>query len=844
MLEKKNLETKRKVNYEITEIVILVVGLFFVYLTSYYRYLLFHSIAELFSIIIAGGVFLVGWNSRKYIKASFFLNLGISSLFIAVIDLIHTLSYTGMQIFLGFDSNLPTSLWIAARYLQAGSFLMSSILIRRSIKRRYLISSYFLITVILLTMIFTGVFPICFIEDYGLTPFKIISEYLITLLLFVSLLLIIKNRTEFDKKILILIISSIVTTMLAELAFTFYVDTYDLSNLIGHIFKIIAFYLLYKSIIQIGIEDPFDLLFRKISRSELELRNIIKHSGAGITMMDENGKYLLLNEKAAAELGGLPKDFRGKTLHEVLPQNIADEYLDSNRELIKEGRSRSYQRTFDLPSGSKTYWIVEQPIEDIDAKYSSLLSVATDITELRKAEVLLAEAEERYRTTFEQSPDGIIILELNTLSAVEFNDAICKMLGYTRKEFEKLDINDYETIQNPTETRQHVEKILKEGRDDFETKFRTKNGEVKDIFVTTKVISLLGKTYFQSIFRDITARKRAEEEILNLSRFPSENPNPVLRVTQERVIYSNKIGKNLFNIDEGSLVPKVLEKSISKALSDNEVQELDLKLNSRTYTLVITPVENMDYVNIYGMDITERKKAEEHLSQLISTVSHELRTPITVLLMSMDYLTQHKDLIDGELEMKLMDGISRNIHLLKELAEDILMVSRIDENQLRLNVEKFSPLKIIEDILYLMESVGKEKNIKLEIDVNENLQLNGDPKRIDQIFRIIIDNAIKYSDENSKVEMRAIKGYQGKYNLDETPGILFQVKDYGRGIPKEDQPHIFERFFRSSNVNGVAGTGLGLAIAKDLIEAHKGRIYIESELGKGTTFHLFLPQIE
>ncbi len=976
MPENDNLESKRKVNYEILEIAVFLLGLFFVYLTSFYRYLLFHSIAELFSIVIAGGVFLVGWNSHKYMKSSFFLNLGVSSLFIAAIDLVHTLSYTGMQIFIEFDSNLPTSLWIAARYLQAGAFLISSHLIRRSIKPRYLLSFYFIITVLLFVLIFNGFFPICYIENYGLTPFKIISEYLINLILLVSLLMIIKNRTEFDKKVRALIVSSIVSTMIAELAFTFYVGVYDLSNLVGHIFKIIAFYLLYKSIIQIGIADPFDLLFRKISRSELELRNIITHSGASITMLDENGKYILVNEKAATELGGKPEDFIGKSLYDVFPKKLADEYFNSNRELLQKGINREYQRTFDLPSGKKTYWIVEQPLKDIDEKNYSLLSLATDITESKKSEELLEEAELRYRTTFEQSPDGIIILDPETFKAVEFNDAVLKILGFTRKEFQNLKINDYDFIEDPSETKAHVEKVLKKGRDDFETKFITKNKEIRDVYVTAKVIKLSGKTYFQSIFRDITVQKRAddalkrreydlrervkelsclynisklveqidisieqvlektltcigpawqypeitcariiykelefkttnfketewvlkadikeygkpvglidvsylkkkpenyegpffkeerdlingisemlslfierkknEERIHNLSKFPSENPNPVLRVDYKQVIYTNKAGNKLFNVLEGSMVPKMLTESINYTISKNKIQELEVNLDGRTYTLVITPVEHENYVNIYGMDITERKQAEERLSQLISTVSHELRTPITVLLMSIEYLTKNRDTPNEDLEEKLMDGISRNIQLLNQLAEDILLISRIDEKKLKLSWKEYKPLEILTEILYLMEPIGKEKNIEFEVDVDESLQLRGDAKRIDQIFRIIIDNAIKYSSKNSKVEIRAINNYEGKYNLNGNPGILFQFKDYGRGIPKEDLPKIFERFFRSSNVNEIAGTGLGLAIVKDLIEAHKGHFFVESELGKGTTFNLFLPQI-
>ncbi len=838
-----NHTTVRRVNPEILEIIIFSIALIFIFFSRFYSYLLFHSIAELFSIIIAGGVFLVGWNSRKYMKSSFFLVLGISSLFVAVIDLIHTLAYSGMNIFVGYTANLPTSLWIAARYLQAGSCLFASLLIKKNIKPSYLFITYLSVALILVLLIFATIFPVCYIMGFGLTPFKIVSEYVIDLILFICLLIIIKNKDEFDKKVFSLMISSIIATMIAELAFTFYIGVYDLSNLVGHIFKIISFYLLYKSIIQIGIEEPFNLLFRKIKRSELELKNIIEHSGAGITMLNQDGTYLLVNKKAASDLGGKPKDFIGKTLYDIFPKNIADEYFNSNRELIQREISRSYQRTFNLPTGEKTYWIVEQPLKDIDEKNSSILSVATDITEKIKADQLLKEAEQRYRTTFEQSPDGIIILDLETLRAIEFNDVVCKMLGYTREEFEKLQINDYDTIETPSETRARVEKILKEGRDDFETQFLTKNGEIKDIYVTAKAITLSGKKYFQSIFRDITERKKAEEKILNLSKFPSENPNPVLRVNNERVIYANKIGMKIFNITEGSHVPKSLEESINNALINKKIQDLEVELNNRTYTLIATPVENVDYVNIYGMDITERKKAEERLSQLISTVSHELRTPITVLLMSLEYITKNKGDLNEELKEKLMDGIIRNVHLLNELAEDILLISRIDENRLEMELKEYSPLEILNEILYLMEPIGKEKKIDFDIDVDEQIHLKGDPKRIDQVFRIIIDNAIKYSKENSKVEIHATNNYQGEYNLNKTSGVLFKFKDYGRGILKEDLPYIFERFFRAGNVNEIAGTGLGLAIAKDLIEVHRGNIFVESELEKGTTFCLFLPQI-
>ena len=831
-------------------------GLFLVVIliafTSSYSYLLFHSVAEVFSVIISGGVFFIGWNSRKYMKSSFFLVLGVSSLFIGIVDLIHSLSYLDMQIFTGFDANLPTSLWIAARYLQSCSLLIASLLIKKSVKSNYLFVTYMGVFIILIILIFSNAFPVSFIEGVGLTPFKIISEYIINLILLTSLIIIIKNRTEFDKKVFVLIISSTLTVIIAELAFTFYIGISDFSNLVGHIFRIIAFYLLYKSIIQIGIEKPFDLLFRKIKRSELELKNIIKHSGAGITMLDEKGTYLLVNEKAASDLGGSPEDFIGKTLFDIFPKELAEEYISSNRDLIQYGKSRAYQRTFDLPIGKKTYWIVEQPLIDSEENDPSLLSVATDITERKLAEDEIKKREYDLR---ERVKELVCLYNMSKLTKqldVPIKHIFEKTLSYIPPGWQfphitcaRIFYKDMELkTMNFRESKWFLKAFIKE--------FGKNVGSI-EVFYLEKMPDYDEGPFFKEERNLINAisemigsfieRKKAGERIHNLSRFPSENPNPVLRVDNRRVIYTNRIGRELFNIDEDSPIPEFLEDTTKFVLENKEIQELELKANNRIYTLVITPVENEEYANIYGMDITERKQAEQRLSQLISTVSHELRTPITVLLMSIEFLTKNKETLTEELEEKLIDGISRNIQLLNQLADDILLISRIDEHRFELEWKKVMPLEVINEILYLMEPIGKEKQIDFVVDVDKTIELHGDPKKINQVFRIIIDNSIKYSHENSKVEIRAIENYQGKYNGNQNSGTLFQFQDYGRGIPKEDLPKIFERFFRSSNVNEVSGTGLGLAIAKDIIKAHNGNITVESELDIGTIVYVFLPQI-
>ncbi|MFX0176916.1 MAG: sensor histidine kinase, partial [Candidatus Hodarchaeota archaeon] len=238
-----------------------------------------------------------------------------------------------------------------------------------------------------------------------------------------------------------------------------------------------------------------------------------------------------------------------------------------------------------------------------------------------------------------------------------------------------------------------------------------------------------------------------------------------------------------------------------------------------------------------------RKKAEESLERFVSTVSHELRTPISVLVMSIDYLKNHKESLTPEIEEQLKDAITRNISLLNELVEDILTLSRIDEKKVKLDWKEYNPSKVVNDILNFMQPLEKIKDKDFSINIEDNIKLFGDVKRIEQIFRIFIDNALKYSKENRKIEIIAIDNYKGKYNQKDRQGVLFQFKDNGIGISQNDIINLFERFYRSEQVSNIPGTGLGLAIAKELIKFHDGEVYVDSELGKGSTFSIFLPRI-
>lgn len=262
--------TSRFENKEYLVFLAMLAGL---YLTTHVNYLLFHTLAEFFSISVAAAVFMITWNSRQYIKNQYLVFIGIAYLFIAFLDLLHTLSYRGMPIFTDYDY-YANQLWIGARYMEsitlvtAFSFLKKN----REVPPEILFTGYFALTVLVVaTVFYWKIFPVCFVEETGLTPFKKISEYVICLILGLGLFLLYKNKTRFDPCIFRCLVLSTACTIVSELAFTFYVSNYGFSNLVGHYFKLFSFYLIYKAIIESGIRRPYDLVFKELAESNQSL---------------------------------------------------------------------------------------------------------------------------------------------------------------------------------------------------------------------------------------------------------------------------------------------------------------------------------------------------------------------------------------------------------------------------------------------------------------------------------------------------------------------------------------------------------------------------------------------
>jgi signal transduction histidine kinase len=248
------------------------------YLTSLYSYLLFHSLIELFTITVAAGIFAIAWNARGYLNNNYLLFTGVAAVFVALLDLVHTLAYKGMGVFADRSANLATQLWIAGRYLQCVSLLVAPFFLGRRLRVVLQLAAYTLVTGLLLGSIFAWhLFPTAYVDGTGLTPFKKISEYVISASFLASIGLLWWKRREFDSGVLRFLILFLAFTIGSEIAFTEYVSVYGNANLVGHILRLVAYYFLYKAIIETGLVKPYTVLLRDLKLSEERLR---EHSAA------------------------------------------------------------------------------------------------------------------------------------------------------------------------------------------------------------------------------------------------------------------------------------------------------------------------------------------------------------------------------------------------------------------------------------------------------------------------------------------------------------------------------------------------------------------------------------
>ncbi len=507
-----------------------------------------------------------------------------------------------------------------------------------------------------------------------------------------------------------------------------------------------------------------------------------------------------------------------------------------------------------------------------DGEVKRVISVVRDVAERKQAEEALQESQRNFRNSLDNSPLGVRIVTAEG-EFLYANQAILDIYGYRSiKELKTMPPKERYTPQSYAEHQERKErrKLGKPVPPNYEIDIVRKDGEVRHLAVLRKEVIWDGETQFQALYQDITERRRAEEALRRSEeRFRNiyeESPIGIeLYDSNGRLLNVNKACLDIFGVsdvrdiegfklfEDPNLPDEAKERLRKRKVARYElpfdferVKEHKLYSTSKSGVIhidvLITPLGLREKGPLAGylvqvQDITERKRAERKIveyeelselkSNLLSTVSHELRTPLATIKGYSTMLLDYDRRLSRDEKRDYLGSVDKATDRLTELVDHLLDMSRLEAGLLKLEKTPASISNLIKGAV--TEAGLRAPKHKIVLNLPKRLpRVNIDAKRIRQVLDNIIDNAIKYSSEGTKVAVSAKR--VGRE-------LLVSIADQGIGIPAEDLERVFDPMYRIEQrlTWDKGGVGLGLAICKGLVDAHGGHIWMESEEGKGST---------
>lgn len=257
------------------------------------HYLFFHTMVEVFAVIVSLSIFILTWTSHRYLSGGYLVMLGAAYGAIGLVDVFHALTFKGMNLFPGVTLNFTNQFWLTARFLEAVALLCAPLTINRKPDFLYTSAAFFMFATVACVAVVYQWFPATYIEGIGLSPFKIYSEYVIITIMAVGLILLIQRKSQFEPKIFRLLTASLLLAIAAETCFTQYVGFYDLSHALGHYFRFSSVILAFAAIVISGVREPLAFQFREINdrQQKLEILNSkLAESEAHLKLAQHVGK--------------------------------------------------------------------------------------------------------------------------------------------------------------------------------------------------------------------------------------------------------------------------------------------------------------------------------------------------------------------------------------------------------------------------------------------------------------------------------------------------------------------------------------------------------------------------
>ncbi|MCX7252339.1 MAG: PAS domain S-box protein [Burkholderiales bacterium] len=844
------------------------------------HYLLFHTMAEIIAIMVNFSIFSLVWTARRQLSNHYLTLLGSAYGAIGLVDIFHALTFKGMTLLPAVTSNYPVQLWLIARLIEAVAVVLAPLLIRRQLGFLRPALAFGCVGGIGVFAVFKGWLPTAFEDDVGLTPFKIVTEYVIIGLTLVGMALLWRQRDQFTKKVFWLLVGSLLSAAITEFCFTQYVDFYDFSNEIGHYFRILSAVFAYLAIAVTGVRQPAELLFsrlkqeeRKLHDTNLRLLETSRQLNQAQSIAHLGSWYL---DIPSSRLAWSDETYRLFGIPLGTPVNIAlfwscipPEDLPAATEAWNAALAGAeYDIKHRIVVAGEIRWVRECAEIRRSATGVALEGVGTvqDITERMQTELILRESENRLRALINASPVPMVI---NSGSQVTYvNQAFVKVLGYTLddmlkpEEFRAQAYPDPDYRQQVTEEWQRRREVsVRDGTsfEPIELRICCKDGSFKTLLGEST--AQLGGDLHLATLVDITSQKNAlarMEGLLETAIDGIHIIDEVGNLVECSPSFARMLGYqeqevlrlNLTDWDTG-LPQDQMTAGIRRLMKQPAVFETRHRRKDGSFFEVEISAKGIlldghTYLYASSRDITERKRLESVLvdaketaeaanlakSQFLATMSHEIRTPMNGIL-GMAQLLLPSALPDAE-RIDCARIILNSGQTLLTLLNDILDMAKVDSGKLVLEAAVFDPAQLLGELNSLFATSAQGKGLDIEFRrLGGARHYRGDPHRLRQMASNLITNAIKFTEQGSVIIEASEHDSQGGKIL-----LKFAVTDTGIGISPDRQPYLFQAFTQadSSMTRKYGGTGLGLSIVRSLAQLMGGTVGVESQPGQGSCF--------